>query len=101
MSDNSSAPKTLIELLMEVVAPIVGGIAVALFLRTWTPIPTWACVLVGLPIGTVLGWVTMIAVFVMVAFLFDTKQKQIGEQSDVRETSAQSVSKSNSTPRSP
>ncbi len=101
MSDKGSAPKTLIELLMEVVAPIVGGIAVALVLRTLTPLPTWACVLIALPIGTVLGWVTMIAAFVMVGSLFDSKRKQIGEQSDERETSALSDSESTSSPRFP
>ena len=66
MGNDESSPKTLIELLMEVVAPIAGGITVGIVLRAWTPMPTWACVLIALPIGTVLGWLGMIGMIVFV-----------------------------------
>ncbi len=65
-------PQTLIVLLMEIVAPIVGGIAVALALMSWTPMPTWMCLLIALPTGTVLGWATMIGVFVVFDSLSDS-----------------------------
>ena len=72
MRNDDSSPKTLIEVLMEVVAPIVGGIAVSITLRTWTPMPTWACVLIALPVGTVLGWLAMIGVIVVIGVAVDT-----------------------------
>lgn len=72
MGNDGSSPKTLIEMLMEVVAPIVGSIAVAITLRTWTPMPTWACVLIGLPVGTVLGWLGMIGLIVVVGSVVQT-----------------------------
>ena len=66
MGNDESSPKTLIELLMEVVAPIAGGITVGIVLLTWTPLPIWACVLIALPIGTVIGWLGMIGMIVCV-----------------------------------
>ena len=66
MGNDDTSPKTLIELLMEVVAPIAGGITVAFVLQIYTPMPTWACVLIALPIGTVLGWLGMIVLIVCV-----------------------------------
>ena len=54
--------KTVIELLMEIVAPITGGIAVAMVLKSLTTMPTWACVLIALPVGTILGWATILGV---------------------------------------
>lgn len=76
MENDGSSPKTLIEMLMEVVAPIVGGIAVAVTLRTWTPLPTWACVIIALPVGTVLGWLVMICLIVVVGSAIDTITKR-------------------------
>lgn len=66
MGNDDTLPKTLIELLMEVVAPIAGGITVAIVLQTYTPMATWACFLIALPIGTVLSWLGMIGLIVCV-----------------------------------
>jgi|LakMenEpi03Aug12_release.lakeMendotaPanAssembly.Ray.scaffolds.fasta_scaffold906008_1 hypothetical protein len=54
--------KTVIELLMEIVAPITGGITVAMVLKSLTTLPTWGCVLIALPVGTILGWATILGV---------------------------------------
>ena len=72
MGNDGSSPKTLIEMLMEVVAPIVVGIMVAIMLRTWALMPTWVCVLIALPVGTVLGWVAMIGLIVAISSVVDT-----------------------------
>ena len=72
MENDGSSPKTLIEMLMEVVAPIVGGIAVAVALRTLTPMPKWACIIIALPAGTVLGWLAMIGLIVVVGSVINT-----------------------------
>ena len=62
MKRNARNGKTVIELLMEIVAPIAGGITVAMTLKSWTTMPTWACILIALPVGTILGWVTILGV---------------------------------------
>ncbi|TWU50701.1 hypothetical protein Poly51_39940 [Rubripirellula tenax] len=58
--------ETLIDLLMSTVLPIVGGITAGLVLKSFTSLPFWACLLIGIPVGTVTAW----ALFVGVAFLF-------------------------------
>ena len=57
--------ETQLDLLMSTVLPIVGGITVGLLLRTFTSLPFWACLLIGIPIGTVAAWL----LFVGLAFL--------------------------------
>ena len=58
--------ETLIDLLMSTVLPIVGGITAGLLLRSFTSLPFWACLLIGIPVGTVTAWL----LFVGFALLF-------------------------------
>jgi tetrahydromethanopterin S-methyltransferase subunit E len=58
--------KTLIEFLMDFVAPVVGGVMVGLALRATTSLPTWGCVLISLPVGAIIGWITMLALLLVV-----------------------------------
>ncbi len=59
--------KTVVELLMEVVAPLLGCIIVVTVLRVFTPLSKMACVTIGLPAGTVLGWGFAFLVFMVVS----------------------------------
>jgi hypothetical protein len=53
---------------MGVLLPIFGGITASLILRTFTSLPFWACLLIGIPVGTVTAWL----LFVVLAFCFYT-----------------------------
>lgn len=54
---------------MGVVAPIVGGIATIAMLQKLTSFPSWLCFLVGLHVGTILGWIAMLTVIIAVGFV--------------------------------
>ena len=66
MNTNKSSSIPLVELLMEVAAPVAGGITLAVLLRSYTTFPKWVCLLIALPVGTVLGWIAMIAILMLV-----------------------------------
>ncbi|WP_150122615.1 hypothetical protein [Rhodopirellula islandica] len=57
---------------MSTVLPIVGGITAGLLLRSFTSLPFWACLLIGIPVGTVAAWVLFVGVIILV-------HKTIGE----------------------
>jgi hypothetical protein len=69
MTDHRRTGETFVEFLMGVVAPIVGGIATIVMLQKFTSFPSWLCFLVGLPVGTILGWIAMLTVIIAVGFV--------------------------------
>ncbi len=74
---------TLIELLMEYVAPIVGSLAFAWLLMTWTALPRWACIIIAIPLGTVTMWALIIGLIFLAGRLARTDQtKDSDEQAD-------------------
>jgi hypothetical protein len=70
------AGETLIDLLMGFVAPVFGGIAVGLVLIKLTPLPFWACLLIALPVGTIVGWAVMFGIFGLLGRIFDSGRKK-------------------------
>lgn len=52
--------KTLIDLFMTVLVLIFGGIAGTLLLQSVTSLPFWACVILGIPVGTVGAWLGLV-----------------------------------------
>ena len=70
MTNRVRTGETLIELLMGVVAPIVGGIGTMVLLQELTPLPRWLCFLIGLPVGTILGWIAMMTIIIAVGLVF-------------------------------
>lgn len=64
-----SQDKTLIEWLFEVVAPIVGGVIVGVALHKSTTLPFWACILIAMPIGTILAWAALFGMFYMLELI--------------------------------
>ena len=74
---------TLIEVLMEYAAPIVGSLSFAWLLMTWTSLPRWACIVIAIPLGTVTMWGLIIGLLFTAGQLTLTEQpKDIDEQSD-------------------
>ena len=59
---NERRGETLHEVLMVYVAPVVSGAIATLILSTTTTLPKWSCFVLGLPIGTILGWIGMIGI---------------------------------------
>ena len=82
MSTADHESRTVVELLMEVVAPVVGGIAVAIALKAWFSLPTWVCLLIALPVGTILGWALLLGLLVTVGALGNVLRRERGEPSD-------------------
>ena len=46
---------TLVDILMTI-SGIVGCIAVTILLKEMTPLPFWACFVIGFPTGLIVGW---------------------------------------------
>ena len=66
--------ETVIELLMTYVAPVVGGITAAVLLIQLTGWPLIICIAIGLPVGTILGWIVMIGLFMTIGSIFKAKK---------------------------
>ena len=61
--------ETLIDMLMTVVIPIVGGIAGSLVLSHFTPLPFWTCILLGIPLGTIAAWLLFLGLAIAFSLL--------------------------------
>ena len=75
MTNRTRTGETLVEFLMGAVAPIIGGIATIGILQKLTSFPSWLCFLIGLPVGTILGWITMFALIISVGFVLKSLRK--------------------------
>ncbi len=58
--------ETKLDLLMSTVLPIVGGITAGMLLRSFTSLPFWACLLIGIPVGTVAAWVLFVGIALLI-----------------------------------
>lgn len=56
---------TSVEVVMEFVAPVIGGVLAILVLRHTTSMPMWACCLIGVPVGTIVAWAVIIGAVVI------------------------------------
>jgi hypothetical protein len=59
--------ETILEIMMGYVAPIVGGIITTVTLDQITSLPRWACFAIGLPLGTILGWIACLGIAIMIS----------------------------------
>jgi hypothetical protein len=70
--------ETLIDLLMSWVVPIVGMTAGTMVLKSWTPLPLWACALIAMPFG-ILAQVMVLGIFFLLDRIFGSGRKQRGD----------------------
>jgi hypothetical protein len=66
--------ETVIELLMTYVAPVVGGIIASVILIQLTGWPQIVCIAIGLPVGTILGWIVLVGLLVTIGVIFKAKK---------------------------
>jgi hypothetical protein len=71
---------TTVEILMEFVAPFLGSLVVALVLRAYTSLPTWGCVLIALPLGTLLAWLVILTVLFATDSILNYSRAKQGNQ---------------------
>lgn len=76
--------ETVIDWLMSTVIPIVGAVAAIVTLLQCTTLPKWACFILGLPLGTIGGWLAFVVAAAVVLRLveFVNPKKHGGSQGD-------------------
>lgn len=67
---NNLCASALVELLMGIIAPIAGCISAILIIKHYFGFSFWLCMLLGLPIGTVIGWLVMFS-FIYCVYLLN------------------------------
>ncbi len=81
-------PRTTIELLLEYVVPFIGAISMALILRSCSPLPRWACIVIAIPVGTIGGWLVVLGPLVLLDRMIPGRSRgrePPDEQTDERE----------------
>ena len=70
--------ETLIDLLITL-SGVVGSAVIPIVLLRTTPLPKWVCFIVGIPVGAVVGWLTVAAllftVWLVLLFPLETFRK--------------------------
>lgn len=67
--------ETVVELLAGTVVPVVGSVAAGVILAETTSMPRWACYLIGVPVGTLGGWLILFGVPFLVFWMADRRKK--------------------------